>query len=472
VRKRLLRAAVGIAIVIALLYLPDCPADPPERSEGEPFAWNQDAMWEALEARFAAARGNGCGPLDTGALRDQLAALEDAEPDDPRWLTWERGLFGLAAETAACPERAPELVAFYGEARTQIRRTALGWDLEQPEARQRLYRLLQGGRMAIEEVMLQMPPAEMPVVVRGEDVASEGPCTTLHDTRVCSGDILLSRGGAPTSALIARGSDYPGSFSHVALVHVSEDGTFRTIEAHIEVGVVVAGVEKYQGDPKLRVMLLRPRPEALDDPAIPHRAASAALAEAQRRHIAYDFAMDFDDPERQFCSEVASTSYANEGVQLWRGLTKTSGEGTARWLSRFGVKRFETHGPSDLEHDPQLAVVAEWRDPETLFQAHVDDAVVDALLEGAADGDEVGYAYARLPFARLAKAYSWVRGLFGTAAPVPEGMSATVALRVEWLRERHGAMADAVRAGAEAFREEHGYAPPYWELVKLARAAR
>ena len=387
-RKRLLRAVAGIAIVIALLYLPDCPADPPERSDGEPFTWKQDEVWEALEARFAATRESGCRPPDTTELGEELAALDGAEPNDPRWLEWERKLFDLAAETAACPEHAATLVAFHGEARTLIRRTALGWDLERTEARQRLYRLLQGSRMAIEEVMLQMPPDEMPVIVRGDDVESAGPCTTLHDTRVCSGDILLSRGGAPTSALIARGSDYPGSFSHVALVHVGEDGTFRTIEAHIEVGVKIAGVETYQGDPKLRVMLLRPRPEALDDPGIPHRAASAAIAEAERRHIPYDFAMDWDDPDRQFCSEVASTHYANEGLQLWRGLTKTSGEGTARWLSRFGVKRFETHGPSDLEHDPQLAVVAEWRDPETLFQAHLDDAVVDSMLEGAAAGDD------------------------------------------------------------------------------------
>jgi len=439
---------------------------------GEPFVWGQDDVWEELEERFVAARQADCATLHLAPLRAELAALEGATPSDARWTDWEHAFFATAADTAACPDEARALVDFYGEARASIRQTALGWDMETLGARQRLYRLLQGGRLAIEEVLLQMPPEQMPVIVRSAPVESAGPCTTLHETRVCSGDILVSRGGAPTSALIARGSDYPGSFSHVALVHVDEDGTFRTIEAHIEVGVVVAGIEKYESDPKLRVMLLRPRPEALDDPATPHRAASAALADAESRHIPYDFAMDWSDPSTLFCSEVASTHYADQGVELWRGLTKMSGSGTARWLSRFGVRNFETHGPSDLEHDPQLAVVAEWRDPDTLFRAHVDDAVVDALLEGAAEGDDVDYELGRLPLARLAKAYSWVRGLFGTAAPIPEGMSATVALRVEWLRKRHGAMAEAVLEGAERFREERGYTPPYWELVKLAREAR
>ena len=38
------------------------------------------------------------------------------------------------------------------------------------------------------------------------------------------------------------------------------------------------------------------------------------------------------------------------------------------WLSDFGVEHFITQMPADLEYDPQLSVVAEWRDPETLFR--------------------------------------------------------------------------------------------------------
>ena len=33
---------------------------------------------------------------------------------------------------------------------------------------------------------------------------------------------MPSAGGAATSALIARGNDFPGNFSHIALVHVDE----------------------------------------------------------------------------------------------------------------------------------------------------------------------------------------------------------------------------------------------------------
>ena len=470
-----IRRVIGVTTaLVALSFIPECPTELPAAADGEPFVWNADARWESLEAHFVASRSrpDRCLPAPIEALRAGLEALQGARASDPRWDPWESSFQEAAALAAACPDGAAALVAYQGEARAAIRRTARAWDVTDASTRQRLYRLLQGTRAAVEEVMLQMPPDQMPVVVRGPPVASTGPCTTLHGTRVCSGDILLSRGGAPTSALIARGSDYPGSFSHVALVHVDEGGRFRTIEAHIELGVVVAGLERYEGDPKLRVMLLRLRPEDLSDSGAPHRAAEHALARAEAGpSIPYDFALDFRDHDALFCSEVASSAYEAQGVPLWRGLTTTSGAGTARWLSRFGVRNLRTQGPGDLEYDPSVAVVAEWRAPESLFRAHVDDAVVDALLEGAARGDDVAYARAELPLARLAKGWSWLRGLVGTPEPIPEGMSATVALRVEWLRARHGAMAAAVLAAAKEFEARRGYVPPYWELVAFAREA-
>ena len=36
------------------------------------------------------------------------------------------------------------------------------------------------------------------------------------------------------------------------------------------------------------------------------------------------------------------------------GISRISSPGVARWLAAFGVRRFETQEPSDLEYDPQL----------------------------------------------------------------------------------------------------------------------
>lgn len=464
-------------IALALLYVPDCEGEV-KPAEGTPFEWDQDAVWARLQQRFDRARERGChaASISTSeriqSLGQRVTSLPGAlDPDADELDAIERDFFEIAADVAACPSLAPRLITLYAEMRATLKDRSRAWAMHARPARNRLYRLLYGSRMAIEEVLLQMDPSAMPTLIAGRDEPSESPSIEVRGVRVHSGDILVSRGGATTSAFIARGNDYPGNFSHVALVHVDEEGSFRTIEAHIEIGVAVAGLETYEADPKLRVMLLRPRADLKDGP-FAHRAASKALERAQSEHIPYDFQMDFEDDEALFCSEVASQAYRSEGIELWKGMTSMSSEGTARWLYRFGVRHFVTHGPSDLEYDPQLVVVAEWRNAETLWQDHLDGAILDALLEGAAEGDDVSHSRAMLPIARLLKGWSWVKNRFGAEGPIPEGMSATVALRVEWLRERHRAIKAAVEEAAGAFEEEHGYRPPYWELVRLANEAR
>jgi hypothetical protein len=287
--------------------------------------------------------------------------------------------------------------------------------------------------------------------------------------------MLVSRGGYPTSALIARGNDYPGNFSHVGLVYVdSATHAVSVIEAHIEIGVAVATAEQYLADKKLRVMLLRPRADlaALQaDPMLPHRAALLALERARAGHTPYDFAMDYTDPSKLFCSEVASSVYRELGITLWTGLSTITRPGIRRWLAQLGVQHFETQEPSDLEYDPQLVVVAEWRDPATLWQDHIDNAVLDAMLDQADSGRRLEYAWYRLPAARLAKAYSWAKVLAGSHGPIPEGMSAASALAHQAFVDRQQRLAAAVRAAADKIGAGQGYRPVYWTLVDLARRA-
>jgi hypothetical protein len=310
-------------------------------------------------------------------------------------------------------------------------------------------------------------------LIEGDREPSAAPSAVVRGVTLHSGDILLSRGGAATSALIARGNDFPGNFSHVALVHVDEaTGAVSVIEAHIECGVTVSPIETYLRGAKLRILALRLRadlPALTANPRLPHQAAANALREATARHIPYDFAMDYRDSSRQFCSEVAAAAYQPLGVTLWMNLSHLSSPGVIAWLSALGVRHFETQEPSDLEYDPQLRVVAEWRDPGTLFQDHLDNAVMDAMLEGAGRGRRLEYEWQRLPAARLAKAWSVVKNRFGGVGPVPEGMSAATALRVEKLRADHAALTTRLQDKVAQFKADRGYTPPYWELVRMAR---
>jgi hypothetical protein len=478
---RALLSAVAL-ILLAALFIPE--REPPELATPgrRPFAWHQDAFWHELQRRFEAVRVRGCAELDGEITRALLRGQELIEStaatelpaDAPVFSTIEKTIFELGPTVAACPGRLAEYARLVTTMRSVVKRRSQSWDLASPAVRDRIYRLLYGGRAALEEAILQAPSGAAPALLAGDNEPSQTPSARLLGITLHSGDLLLSRGGAAASALIARGNDYPGNFSHVAVLHVDESGQMSFVEAHIERGVAVATAAAYVSDTKLRIMALRLRadlPAVRADPLLPHRAASRALARARERHIPYDFAMDVSDHSRLFCSEVASAFYGEQGIALWMGLSTISSPSLAAWLAGFGVRHLITQEPSDLEYDPQLCVVAEWRDLEVLFKDHVDNAVIDVLLEAAERGRRPGYALTKLPLARAAKLYSAILNSVGGVGPIPEGMSAATALRAERLAAVHKAVADRVSALAAEFQAGRRYRPPYWELVRLAREA-
>jgi hypothetical protein len=480
-RKIVIRIIICVAALYLLLLIPTSQPPKVTAGEREPFAWRQDEYWSTLEARFKQARQIGCPQLvsriDTNLsqLKQVIdsVATDSLAPDAQVFSQIETGMFELGVLMGACPEKLTDYVALHNRVREFVKRQSRHWDMNSSLVRSRMYRLLYGGRAAIEEVMMQAPKAAVPSLTLAHDEPSETPSAQILGVTIHSGDILVSRGGAPTSALIARGNDYPGNFSHVALVHVdANSGKVSLIESHIEKGVAVADISQYLKDTKLRVMVLRLRfdlPVLVADPQLPHKVAAAALSKAIREHVAYDFSMDYQDTSKLFCSEVASAPYVEFGVKLWMGLSHISGFGVKSWLSAFGARHFETQEPSDLEYDPQLSVVAEWRDPETLFGDRVDNAIIDVLLERADSGWALDYTWYLLPVARVMKGYSMVMNAVNKIGPIPEGMDATAALRNDWFSKLHVRLKKSVLVLVDQFRQENGYMPPYWELVKLAR---
>ena len=485
-RRRGVFAAIlgALAAAFGLLAIP--PAEPPPAplpagDSGAGFAWKRDALWRQLETQYLRSRGEDCrrtlarSNLTFATLASTLGGIATGQfdPDAPVFDSLESGYFSLAPAVAACPTDLARYVDFYERMREVVKWQSRHWDMKTIAARRRLYRALYGGRAAVEEVMLQHPD-DMVTLLPGVNEPSAAPGAMVYGVEIHSGDLLVSRGGYPTSALIARGNDYPGNFSHIGLVHVdSVTHAVSVIQAHIERGVAVASAEEYLRDKKLRIMVLRLRVDLpqLADPLLPHRAATRALERARAEHIPYDFTMDYTDPSRLFCSEVASWPYHDLGVTLWMGISTISQPGLRRWLASFGIRHFETEEPSDLEYDPQLVVVAEWRDPATLFQDHVDNAVIDAMLEGAERGDRLRYPWYALPIGRLAKGYSQLLERFGRVGPVPEGMSAVAALRNQAFGSRERHLAAQVGAQATLLAQQQGYPPPYWTLLDLARQA-
>ncbi len=481
---RKLGAGLFVLILLYLLLLiPDPKVTPPESPTPNQFAWNRDSVWASLEMLFKNARQKGCesSAVSTDSLIRIVRGYIDKigrdglQPASREVDSIEYNMFHLAAIVAACPSRLPQYLLLYMRMREAVKTQSQSWEMNSAPVRRTLYRLLYGGRAAVEEIMLQAPPGTVPALATGVDEPSATPAAEILGVTIHSGDILVSRGGAPTSALIARGNDYPGNFSHVALVYVDQKThQASVIESHIEKGIAIASLDEYLADKKLRVMVLRLRadlPQLIADSLLPHKAAFQALAEATARHIPYDFEMDYNNDDKMFCSEAASTPYAAFGVKLWMGMSTISSPRLRMCLASLGVTHFETQEPSDLEYDPQLRVVAEWRDPATLYKDHLDNAVIDAMLDNVDPDKPLGYNSYMLPIARITRLYSLLLNAFGKIGPVPEGMSATIALRVRRLSATHGRISFRLIRLADEFRREQGFTPPYWVLVRLASQA-
>jgi len=485
--------AKWVLLIILLGYLvllipdrkPAVSSLSPIESKKQPFAWNQDAYWESLEARYRELRKTGCQKAVPviqsiiAKLGGTLRTLEGKKlsPEAKVFDEIEQQMFEAGSLVGGCGTHLREYMQVMMDLRTIIKRQSEHWDMNSDASRIRLYRLLYGARAAVEEIILQVPPQGVsPALVMGLEEGSQTPSMNVKGVTLHSGDILVSRGGAATSALIARGNDFPGNFSHIALLYVDAN-THQAgiVESHIERGVTVSSLDEYIRDKKLRIMILRLRsdlPQLIQDPMLPHKAAEMAFKNAMEKHIPYDFEMNYKDPSKIFCSEVASSVYAAHGVKLWMGISHISSAGLRRWLAALGVKYFETQEPSDLEYDPQLRVVAEWLDLETLRKDHFDNAVTDVMLEGAEKGDELSYDWYLLPIARVAKAYSVLLNLFGKVGMIPEGMPATTGLRSTFYDRQHEMIRKQLALRAEQFKAQHGYEPPYWQLVRLAHLSK
>lgn len=482
--KKLLYVVAVLALVYLLLLIPDTKGKPVSIKTGKTaFAWNRDDLWKQMENRFRQAKQMEEGKLDSiidvqkTISEKQFLGLQNKRiaASDTIWSAIQDNFFITASLIAAQQKDVSWIIDAYNGFRNQVKIQSRHWDMNDAGSRNTVYSLLYGLRAAVEEVLLQSDRLKFPAAMLVNNERSVTPSAAIFGMEVHSGDLLVSRGGAEVSALISRGNDYPGNFSHIALIYVDEKTKQPyLIEAHIEKGVAMASVAQYENDKKLRFMVMRPRadlPEMMANPLLPQQAAKRMFDEAQQRHIPYDFKMNFNDTTEMFCSEVASYAYRTKGLQVWKYPSTISSQGVVNWLSDFGVENFITQMPSDLEYDPQLSVVAEWRHPETLFQDHIDNAVMDALLEKANKGETIDYNIWQLPVVRVLKGYCMIKNAFGKTGMIPEGMSATKALKNQTFVTMHVQVKNKTNQLADGFFKQHGYRAPYWQLVKFAEMA-
>ena len=205
-----------------------------------------------------------------------------------------------------------------------------------------------------------------------------------------SGDIILSRGKAYTSAAISQLGDFDTQFSHLSVVYKDPQGKFWTVEAHIEVGSFVRPLEEHIEDKNFRTSVYR-----FDDEATAARAAEFIFNKVKKAsdttgNILYDFGFNLDDNKSLFCSEIASLAYdvASEGqvkIPFFRSKVLAR---KPKFVNQLGISVETSFIPADLEVDPRFKLVSEWRNANIINDIQEKDAVLAAMFKWS---DEEGY---------------------------------------------------------------------------------
>ena len=227
-----------------------------------------------------------------------------------------------------------------------------------------------------------------------------------------SGDILLARGESFVSATIARIGDDDGQFSHAAIVYVNSKGTKFVVEALIERGLVITPLNEWREAGHARSVVFRHPDRALAKKAGEMIYQKATKALESNAPIPYDFKMDMSNAEELFCSEVVRNAYelASNGEYILPTYS-TSFEGFRghSFLKNMGITVPGTFGPSDLEIEPTIELVAEWRNLRKKKKIRSQDVILTSMLQWIVEQNyELKYSFSTSFKASFGKISSWL----------------------------------------------------------------
>jgi hypothetical protein len=224
-----------------------------------------------------------------------------------------------------------------------------------------------------------------------------------------SGDLIISRGNAYTSAAISRIVEVDSQFSHMAMIYIPEGPAKEytlaeamqrkdvlVLEAHIEVGSTIRPFNEYAMDGNARNILFRYKKGG----AVPHMAAKATYEYLEKYRdqarskilpplrrdrsdvnyaVPYDFKMDLADSGEVFCTEVGYIGYKSQGVLIPTYMSDINPQ--LDLVRRLGIKGDRIFAPGDMELEPQFELIAEFRNLRKLKGIRMKDMALASFLD-------------------------------------------------------------------------------------------
>lgn len=252
----------------------------------------------------------------------------------------------------------------------------------------------------------------------------------LEKITLRSGDLIISRGNAYTSASIARIVEIDSQFSHLAMIYIPNgekiemtiDEAIKSkdilvLEAHIEIGSTIRPFKDYAQDGNARNVLFR-----YPDRKLAHKAALETFRyletyrnkqrekDKNREELAdvnyavpYDFKMILDDASEIFCSEVGYYGFKKVGVQVPTFLSDIDPQ--IDFAKRLGIQGSKIFAPGDMEVDLKFEMLAEFRNFKKLKGVRLKDMAISGILKWMKEDD---YQFAPIPPSTVKSISAWL----------------------------------------------------------------
>jgi len=162
--KYVIRILILLVVIYTLLLIPDSKQELIPAGNKSAFVWDKDQYWSELEARFVEAKkAKKVGRLNlTDSINAGLIELESltnalqnetVSPDSPLFQLIEQEIFDLSVLIGACPDSLAKFISVFGNLRTAVKDQSIHWNTNEQTSRDCIYRLIYGGRTAIEEII-------------------------------------------------------------------------------------------------------------------------------------------------------------------------------------------------------------------------------------------------------------------------------------------------------------------------------
>ncbi len=152
-QNKVLITVLAVLVVYLVLSIPGRSTTQTVGAGNTSFAWDQNQMWQSLEAGFRDARTAGCisvNPqvrkgLQEGRRHLTMLAGQEFDPSDPLFDSIETNLFGLGPLVAACPENLEQYSSLVTSLRDEVKLLSRSWEphLRKLCCRRRMIHLLQ-----------------------------------------------------------------------------------------------------------------------------------------------------------------------------------------------------------------------------------------------------------------------------------------------------------------------------------------